>query len=201
MAPLRELLLGCLWQALAGPVLFWPLIQEDVAAQHIAALTLGGGAAGAGASSAEGGGAAARTVQRGSVGPLCSLYVFERLIRAITDQQVLTELVSALLAGSAACLGSAAAAPAGDSRPGTPERARQQQAAGAEPARVAPRRWEIAPALLASLQYSPAAYRGALLGMLRGTDAQVAAAAVRVLAALLQSRAVSEEELELIGEG
>jgi hypothetical protein len=49
------------------------------------------------------------------------------------------------------------------------------------------------------LQYSPAVYRQALLGMLRGTDPLVAAAAVRVLAALLQSRAASEEQLELIG--
>ena len=199
VAPLRDLLLDCLWQAFVGPVLFWPLIQEDVAAQHIAALTLGGGGGGGGGEGG-GGGGAGRAVQRGCVGPLCSLYVFERLLRAVTDQQLLTELVSALLGGSAACIRSAGAAPAGDSRPGTPERARQQQAGASEPAAAAlPQRWQIAPALLVRLQYSPAAYRQALLGMLRGTDAQVAAAAVRVLAALLQSRAVSEEELELIG--
>jgi hypothetical protein len=61
-------------------------------------------------------------------------------------------------------------------------------------------RWQLPQALLARLQYSPAAYRQALLGMLRGSDPQVAAAAVRVLASLLQSRAASEEQLELVGE-
>lgn len=216
VAPLRDLLLDCLWQAFVGPVLFWPLIQEDVAAQHIAALTLGGGNGGsagsagalaAAAGSASGGRAlpeanaagAGRTVQRGAVGPLCSLYVFERLFRAVTDQQLLTELVSALLGGTAACIGSSGGDSGGASRPGSPERQHRQQAASAAAAAAAPR-WQISQALLARLQYSPAAYRQALLSMLRGSDAQVAAAAVRVLAALLQSRAVSEEELELIGE-
>ena len=98
MAPLRELLLDCLWQAFVGPVLFWPLIQEDVAVQHIAALTLGSSAG----SSTPGVGEAARAVQRGCVGPLCSLYVFERLFLAITDQELLVQLLCALLGGSVA---------------------------------------------------------------------------------------------------
>jgi hypothetical protein len=38
---LRELLLDYLWRCFVGPVLFWPLIQEDVAAQHITMLSLG----------------------------------------------------------------------------------------------------------------------------------------------------------------
>ena len=41
VAALRELLLDSLWRCFLGPVLFWPLIQEDVAAQHIAALSVG----------------------------------------------------------------------------------------------------------------------------------------------------------------
>lgn len=230
MEPLRELLLDCLWTAVVGPVLFWPLIQEDVAVQHIAALTLGGtpggssgsggGAAAAGllaagggggqgvggrAALAEGAGAAGaqRAVQHGTVGPLCSLYVFERLFLAVTDPQLLTLLISALLGGAAtAVTGSGGASPAGSrpgSRPGSPgdgPSLPQQQAAAAAAAAA---HLQIPPALLVRLQYSPAAYRQAVLGMLRGTDAQVAAAAVRVLASLLRNRAVSEEQLELIG--
>ncbi len=194
VAPLRELLLDCLWQAFVGPVLFWPLIQEDVAVQHIAALTLGGGASG----STPGGDEAVRAVQRGCVGPLCSLYVFERLFLAITDQELLVQLLCALLGGSAAD-GSSSCSPS-SSRPASPDQQRQAGLASAAAAAAAAQtRWRIPPALLIKLQYSPAAYRQALLGWLRGTDAQAAAAAVRVLAALLQSRAVGEEELELVG--
>jgi hypothetical protein len=197
---LRTLLLDCLWQAFVGPVLFWPLIQDDVAVQHIAALTLTGDSVGqqglpAVPAAFAGGGAgrvlpardvgALRTVQRGSVGPLCSLYVFERLFRAVTDQHVLAVLVSALLGGGAAA-GSRSGSPAG-SRPGSPD---EQRAAA---------KWQLPLAVLARLQYSPAVYRQTVLGMLRDQDAQVAAAAVRVLAALLQSRAASEEQLEFIG--
>jgi hypothetical protein len=199
VATLGQLLLDCLWQAFVGPVLFWPLIQDDVAAQHIAALTLmggsssSGGAAGGPATAAAGGGGggaagqggseAGRGVQRGSVGPLCSLYIFERLFLAVTDQPLLTLLVSALLGGAAA---GSPGNPISGSRPGSP----------GDPGQ----RWQLPQALLARLQYSPAAYRQALLGMLRGSDPQVAAAAVRVLASLLQSRAASEEQLELVGE-
>lgn len=189
MPPLRELLLDCLWQAFMGPVLFWPLIQEDVAVQHIAALSLAG-------SGTPGGVEAARAVQRGCVGPLCSLYVFERLFLAITDQELLVQLLCGLLGGSAAG-GSSSSSPC-SSRPGSPEQLRQAATAAATTA-AAPHKWHLPPALLFKLQYSPAAYRQALLGMLRGTDAQSAAAAVRVLAALLQSHAVGEEELELVG--
>jgi protein CLEC16A len=192
VAPLRELLLDCLWQAFVGPVLFWPLIQEDVAVQHIAALSLASGGT-------PGSGEAARAVQRGCVGPLCSLYVFERLFLAITDQELLAQLLSALLGGSAAG-GSCSSSPS-SSRPASPDQ--QQRAAVATAATAAtaagPSKWQLPPALLIKLQYSPAAYRQALLGMLRGTDAQGAAAAVRVLASLLQSRAVGEEELEMVG--
>lgn len=39
--PLRALLLDTLWQQFVGPVLLWPLVQEDVPAQHILALNLG----------------------------------------------------------------------------------------------------------------------------------------------------------------
>lgn len=222
---LRALLLECLWAAFVGPILFWPLIQEDVAVQHIAALSLTGasgpsGGGGAGAITAAGAGGAAaggravlaeaapgahRAVQRGTVGPLCSLYVFERLFLAVTDGELLKLLVSALLGGAAACApGSTGASPAGSlpgSRPGSPGDGApsQQPPAAAASASGAAAQWRIPLALLARLQYSPAAYRQALLGMLRGTDAQVAAAAVRVLASLLRNRAVSEEQLELIG--
>ena len=190
MAPLRELLLDCLWQAFMGPVLFWPLIQEDVAVQHIAALSLAG-------SGTPGGVEAARAVQRGCVGPLCSLYVFERLFLAITDQELLVQLLCALLGGSAAGGSSSSSSPS-SSQPGSPDQLRQVATAAATTA-AAPHKWHLPPTLLIKLQYSPAAYRQALLGMLRGTDAQAAAAAVRVLAALLQSRAVGEEDLELVG--
>jgi hypothetical protein len=209
VAPLGQLLLDCLWQAFVGPVLFWPLIQDDVAAQHIAALTVMGGSSGsgggsgsgaaggpaAGAAGGGGGGSAAgcagleagRGVQRGSVGPLCGLYIFERLFLAVTDQPLLTLLVSALLGGAAAgSPGNPISSSSSSSRPGSP----------GDPGQ----RWQLPQALLARLQYSPAAYRQALLGMLRGSDPQVAAAVVRVLASLLQSRAASEEQLELIGE-
>ena len=207
MPPLRALLLECLWQTFLGPVLFWPLIQEDVAAQHIAALTLapagdgGGGAATSVAAAAAVAAAgsrgppdmsSARSVQRGSVGPLCSLYVFERLFRAVTDQRLLALLVSALLGGAVVGGASGGCGSPSGTRPGSPG----GQAAAANTAA----RWQVPAEVLGRLQYSPEAYRQALLGMLRGSDAQVAAAAVRVLAALLQSRAASEEQLELIGE-
>ena len=123
---------------------------------------------------------------------------------AVTDPQLLSMLVAALLGG-----GAAPATSSGSSRPGTPDQQQQQQgftsaapatAPGAAAAAATSVGWQqIPPALLVRLQYSPAAYRQALLGMLRGTDAHLAAAAVRVLASLLQSRAVSEEQLELIG--
>ncbi|KAL4427887.1 hypothetical protein ABPG75_001976 [Micractinium tetrahymenae] len=219
--PLQELLLDCLWQAFVGPVLFWPLIQEDVAVQHIAALTLGSALVGAGSSAAgalagaagsgsgpggrggpaEAAAGAQQALQRGTVGPLCSLYIFERLFLAVTDPQLLTLLVSALLGGGPGSAGASLAGSRPGSRPGSPgdgPPSRSQQAA-AGVAAAAAARWQIPPGLLARLQYSPAAYRQALLGMLRGSDAQVAAAAVRVLASLLRNRAVSEEQLELIG--
>lgn len=206
MEGLQALLLNCLWRTVLGPVLFWPLIQEEVAAQHIATFALAvpgsaGGSSSSGAALASAGGgvraaaapagpaAAARPLQRGSVGPLCSLYCFERLFRAVTDERLLAVLVSALLGGAAVggqagCGGRPGAGPCED-----------QRAAAA----AAGLRWQIPQPLLMRLQYSPAVYRQALLGMLRGTDPLVAAAAVRVLAALLQSRAASEEQLELIG--
>lgn len=40
-APLSNLLLDCLWREVLGPVLFWPLVQDDVAAAHIVSLAAG----------------------------------------------------------------------------------------------------------------------------------------------------------------
>ena len=220
--PLRGMLLECLWQAFVGPVLFWPLIQETVAAQHIATLTLaqspgsgGGGpgtrhrAAGTGGSSHSSpepggtgrhsptpspGAAPPPAVQRGTVGPLCSLYVFERLFQAITDQPLLTLLVSALLGGTAA------AGPPPSSSSTSGGSAVRGSPAGARPADMQPDSpWRIPAHLLVRLQYTPAAYRQAVLGMLRGSDPQVAAATVRVLASLLQSKMVDEGLLEVAG--
>ncbi len=188
------------------------------------------------------------------MGPLCSLYVLERLLLAVTDQPFLSTILTALLGGPAAgampplspitscstlaglrpsspAAGSMpkASQPSNSSRPSSPAAASPKPtptgdqasskrrpaaaielpavataaAAGAEPAGPAALEGGALPlpaGLLVRLQYSPAAYRGVFLGMLRGPDAQLAAAAVRVLAALVRSRAVGEGLLELLGE-
>ncbi|GAB4821885.1 hypothetical protein N2152v2_008931 [Parachlorella kessleri] len=263
---LRQLLLDCLWRSFVGPVLFWPLIQEDVAAQHIATLTLGlartratapvhaNAAPTAGPNVLNG---LPKAVERGIVGPLCSLYVLERLLYAVTDRPLLSTVLAALLGGSAAgvlpppspsgtegsCAGSHPGSPADSfsyvlsaslaqqqqqqlgvdsaaahSTPAPSARGRrghqppvlELRGVAAEEAALAAASLDVGQPeqgvalplptrLLVRLQYSPAAYRAAFMGMLRGSDAQLAAAAVRVLAALVHSRAVTEELLELMG--
>lgn len=139
-----------------------------------------------------------RAVERGAVGPLCSLYVLERLLHAVADPPLLSTILVGLLGGAAA--GDAAAAVA----PSCADSSNGQAAAGGSvlwqkpPAGVDA--MPLPPALLRRLQYSPADYRAALLGMLRGSDVQLASATVRALAALVRNRAVSEDLLELLGE-
>ena len=139
---MRDLLLSELWACLLGPVLFWPLIQDDIAPADVTA----------------------QRVARGVVGPLCSLYCLERLLHAVTDPDLLDTTCLALLGGGGG------------------------GASG-----------ELSAEVLGRLQYSSTAYRQALLDMLRGGDAQLAAGAVRVLCALLRSRAVREGTLCAVG--
>ncbi|KFM23272.1 Protein CLEC16A [Auxenochlorella protothecoides] len=153
----HALLLDRLWSVLVGPVLFWPLIQDDVAVAHIATLAHQADQDQQGQGTGGVGGAHARPappapLQRGVVGPLASLYVLERLLFAVLDTPFLSALQQPLPAH-----------------------------------------------LRALLQYEPAAYRGALLGMLHGGEPQLAAAAARLLAALLRSRTLDEGLLEGIG--
>ena len=119
----------------------------------------------------------ASAVNRGLVGPLASLYVFERLFHAITDPTFLSLIVVALLGGGAC----------EDALPS------ELQSPGA------PSQWQSPAALLSRLQYTPTVYRATVLGMLRGADVQLAAAGTRVLASLLRNGAVDEQLLELAG--
>lgn len=182
--PLRRLLLDALWQAFVGPVLFWPLIQDDVAVRHInqfrrsvsrngasdgamaASLSLSStGMQGANPTTAT----AARAnseelaLRKGAVGPLTALYVLERLFMAVTDTPLLCGIVAALFDGSAF--------------------------------------FALSPQERGVLQYSPAAYRAALVGMMANAsqEPQLAVAAARLLAALLSSRTLDEGLLESIG--
>lgn len=182
--PLSALLLDRLWSVLVGPVLFWPLIQDDVAVAHIATLAHQADQDQQGQGTGGVGGAHARPappapLQRGVVGPLASLYVLERLLFAVLDTPFLSALVGALL-GAARAPGAALA-----QHHSAPPVGGQQQPLPAH--------------LRALLQYEPAAYRGALLGMLHGGEPQLAAAAARLLAALLRSRTLDEGLLEGIG--
>lgn len=232
---LRELLLECLWRCFVGPVIFWPLIQDDVAAQHIAALSLGPGRPGVGSAAGGTHAAAGRSqsprpaaplhVERGIVGPLCSLYVLERLLHAVTDQPFLSSILAALLGGQVAAGGPSLSSPASScpgsaggsqpaSRPGSPFGLQQPASpagtaadssgeSGHESRPVSPPAAAVGGAcglplpapLLARLQYSPSAYRQAFLAMLRGGDLLLAGAALRVLAALVRGRAAVGEDL------
>lgn len=121
------------------------------------------------------------------MGPLCSLYALERLLHAVTDPPFLCAILAALLGGSAASTSEPPASPSASSMH------RQQ------PGSAAGGMLQLSAVLQVQLQYSPAAYRSAFLGMLRGSDPQLAAVAVRVLAALLRNRAIGEELLEPLG--
>ncbi len=59
--------------------------------------------------------------------------------------------------------------------------------------------FELPPRVRAVLHREPIVYREAVLGILRGNDAALAAAAVRLLLALVQSRAVDPELLDVAG--
>ena len=59
--------------------------------------------------------------------------------------------------------------------------------------------FELPPRVRNVLHREPVVYREALLGILRGNDAALAAAAVRLLLALVQSRAVDPELLDVAG--
>jgi len=81
-----------------------------------------------------------------------------------------------------------------------------QNSAGELPAATAsgglpepPDLFELPPRVRSVLHREPVVYREALLGILRGNDAALAAAAVRLLLALVQSRAVDPELLDVAG--
>jgi hypothetical protein len=183
VAPLSALMLDHLWRRVVGPVLFWPLIRAPEAA-------------------AERGGAEAAPDGR-----LCALYVFERLFHALTDAGLLSLLASALLGGPAKAAAAAVAAALG--APPEPGGGELEGAAGAAaaPGGGDDEDEDDCPSgpppgvedLLGYLGASPAAFRAAFMGLLRGGDAQLAAAAGRVLAALLGSRSLPDEALEAVG--
>ncbi|KDD74198.1 hypothetical protein H632_c1496p0, partial [Helicosporidium sp. ATCC 50920] len=178
---LQDLLLDHLWRRVLGPVLFWPLIQEDVGLASLAPSS------------------APQRVRPGLVGPLCSLYVLERVFFAVVDPFFLGTLVAALL-GDEEMSGIVGEKPGGIE--GGKDASAENAFRASDPpgSALAPPRLPRVPASrLEALQYRPVAFRRAFLGMLRGSDAQLGVAAVRVVAALMRSKALEEDLLDAVG--
>ncbi|KAL4532225.1 hypothetical protein Ndes2437B_g02640 [Nannochloris sp. 'desiccata'] len=216
---ISSLLLGHLWKKVVGPVLFWPLLddgniatmegEEDVFTRGAAKEVDGTVKEAAMMARAVGEEEASRSspkLQKSLVGPLCSLYAFERALYAVTDPFLSSLLVSALLGGPAkkdaaalatslvqinnegAHMMTGTGTAANTSFADSPLCPLQQQTYKLE-----------ASDFLLGLQANSKTYRTAVLSMLRGGDAQLAAAVVRLLAAVLSRKNLSEETTEAVG--
>ena len=219
---ITSLLLGHLWKHVVGPILFWPLLGDI----NNSALRDGGGdpftegeikkidgTAKVAAQMAtdiekekkEGAAGISQIHQKSLVGPLCSLYAFERALYAVTDPHLSSLLVSSLFGGptedDAAALATAllqfknnegattsTSTAADNACVDSPLSALQQQSYTL-----------TASDLIVGLGASSKTYRTAVLSMLRGGDAQLAAAVVRLVAAVLSRKTLSEETIEAVG--
>lgn len=119
-----------------------------------------------------------------SIGPLCSLYALERVIHAMSDPLLASLLISALLSGPEQQVARELVAALSINTP--PD---------ASMTAVLPNSSQ----LLLQLPCSPENVRQRIVGMLRGEDAQQAAAAARLVATILAHRTVPEETLEAVG--
>lgn len=188
---ISSLLLENLWRQVVCPVLLWPLIadEETAAAAALAAVDISKGLSSNGPA-----GMTPRTAtpaKKGIVGPLCSLYALERAIYAFTDPLFSSLLVSVLLGGPA----SAAAGKIAESlHPSLSSDPRQhiETVAGTVPLMTASD-------FLSELQCDPQGYRKRLLSMLGGNDAQLVAASVRLITAILSRRTLLEGTIEAVG--
>jgi protein CLEC16A len=163
-------LLGHLWRQVVGPVLFWPLLGEDTTPTN---------------ASSNGGGDGEASRKR-LVGPLCSLYALERAIYAVTDPLLSSLLVSVLLGGPAEADAKTLASSL-------------QTIAGTGTTPATATTTITASDLLKGLHADSKTYRASVLSMLRGGDAQLAAAVIRLLAAVLNRKSISEETIEAVG--
>ncbi len=225
---INSLLLGHLWRQVVGPVLFWPLL-EGISTVTSGIGGLGGGVgveritaklAAVVTVTATTAGDEGIVPQKSLVGPLCSLYALERTVYAVTDPLLSSLLVSALLGGPveddaaalAASLQNIIVSSNGgrggastftstttdtsnnvsiDPPPSPLQQQQQQQQFSTT--------MMTASDLLQGLGAHSSTYRTAVLSMLRGGDAQLAAAVVRLLAAVLSRKTLSEETIEAVG--
>ena len=182
---INSLMLGHVWTQLVGPVLFWPLLLNNK--ESTAAAAAGDG---------EEGGLPTR---KGIVGPLCSLYALERVFYAVTDPLLSSLLVSALLGGSTAAAAEALTAAALSSSSANTPYIDHITTTNSNNNINNPMCFTSANDFLKVLHDDSAVYRSQLLGMLRGHDAQLAAAALRVISAILSRRTLPEETVESVG--
>jgi len=214
---ISSLLLGHLWKHVVGPILFWPLLGDKI----IAPIEGGVDASTRGELKNADGTAKvtalmstmveqkrasfiSQTNRKSLVGPLCSLYAFERALYAVTDPFLSSLLVSALLGGPAE---QDAAALATSLLQSDNEGATTGAGMAADNAFVDPplsplqqQTYRVtASELLVALGANSKTYRTAVLSMLRGGDAQLAAAVVRLLSAVLNRKTLSEETIEAVG--
>ncbi|KAK9820557.1 hypothetical protein WJX72_011634 [[Myrmecia] bisecta] len=214
---LSSLLLQRLWESFAGPVLFWPLTMDSTpgAAEQLALPAT---------ETEQGMHRRIPSGERGRVRPLCALYVLERLLHVMSHAQFLNLLATALLMGSAHipsvlltdlpngartprdpamgpsaapadAVEEASAAVVAGGGPWLSSGAGSRADSGASSTAGA----STDSALGAALHLDPGLYRHSFLRILRGTDCALAAAAARVLVALLLNRSISADLLDAAG--